>query len=81
MAVNEELVRIQKETVVSFISPSLHELGESPVPASNIVTSPFTFFLVFLCLVYQTDDIYRLQVQKKSVASFVRAFNICLYIL
>jgi hypothetical protein len=31
--------------------------GESPVPTSNIFTSPSIFFLVFLCLVYQKDGI------------------------
>jgi hypothetical protein len=37
-------------------SSSLHELGESPVPASSIVV--VSIFLVYLCLVFRMVDIY-----------------------
>jgi hypothetical protein len=62
-------------------SSSIHGLGESPVPASNIVTYPFIFFLVFLCLVYQKDGICRLVVEFESVPSFTDVFSVSLYIL
>jgi hypothetical protein len=64
-----------------YPSPSLHGLGESHVLASNIVTSPFIFFLVFVCLVYQKDGICRLVVECESVPSFADVLSICLYIL
>jgi hypothetical protein len=60
---------------------SLRGLGESPVPTSNIVTSPSTFFLVFRCLVYQKDGICRLVAECESVPSFADLYSICLYIL
>jgi hypothetical protein len=66
---------------LDFTSSSLHGLGESPILASNIVTSPSTFFLVFLCLVYQKDGICRLVVECESVPSFADVFSICLCIL
>jgi hypothetical protein len=38
-------------------SSSLHGLGESPVPASSIMSLSI-FFLVYLCLVFRMVDIY-----------------------
>jgi hypothetical protein len=67
-----------------MLSPlsSLHRVDESPIPASNIVTSPSTFFLVFLRLVYQADDIYRLEVECEFVPAFENVFPcICMYVL
>jgi hypothetical protein len=42
------------------ISSSFRGLGEFPAAVSNTVTSPSKFFLAFLCLIYQTEHIYRL---------------------
>jgi hypothetical protein len=39
-------------------SSSLYGLGESPVPASNIVVSLSVLFLIYLCLVFRMVDIY-----------------------
>jgi hypothetical protein len=41
----------------SSSSSSLHELEESPVPASSIVVVSI-LFLVYLCLVFRMVDIY-----------------------
>jgi hypothetical protein len=66
---------------VSFCTSLLLGLGESPVPASNTVTSPSTF-LAALRLIYQTEDIYRFQEQCQSVPSFANVlFSISFYIL
>jgi hypothetical protein len=48
---------------IKISASSLHGLGKSSVPTSNIVIYSSAFFLVFLCFVYRTDNIYRLEVE------------------
>lgn len=58
---------------------SLHGLRK--FAASNIVTFPSTFFLVFLYLIYKTTDIYLYAWNRMWVCSIIaNVFSICLYI-
>jgi hypothetical protein len=68
-------------TNISSSSSSLHGLGKTPVLACNIITSPSTFFLVFLFPIYQQDIICWLVVECESLPLFADIFSICLYIL
>jgi hypothetical protein len=56
-------------------SSSLHGLGESPVPASNVVVS-LSIFLVYLCLVFRMVDIYVLVVECGYVPFFADVLSI-----
>jgi hypothetical protein len=53
---------------------ALHGSGESSVRASNIVTSPFMLFLVFLYLVFKPDDIYEFEVEYRTISSSANVF-------
>jgi hypothetical protein len=57
---------------------SLHELGESPVPASSIVVSIFIVFLVYLCVVFRMVDIYMPVVECGYSILFKCAFHLFL---
>jgi hypothetical protein len=55
-----------------YILSSLHGLGESPVPASNIVVS-LSVFLIYLCLVFRMVDIYMPVVLHLNFIIFVQS--------
>jgi hypothetical protein len=56
-------------------SSSLHGLGESPVPASSIVSLSIVF-LVYLCLVFQMVEIYMPVVECGYVPFFADVLSI-----
>jgi hypothetical protein len=60
----------------SSSSSSLHGLGVSPVPASNVVVSLSIFFLVYLCLIFRMVDIYMPVVECGCVPFFADVLSI-----
>jgi uncharacterized membrane protein len=69
------------ECLLESSSSKLHGLGKSPVMLYVTGTSSCTFFVVFLCLVYQKDGIRKHVVGFQSVPSFADVFSICIYIV
>jgi hypothetical protein len=66
-----------KATLSSSSSSSLlHDLGESPVPASSIVAVVSIAFLVYLCLVFRMVDIYMPVVECGYVTFFTGVLSI-----
>jgi hypothetical protein len=66
---------VNAENLRSSSSPTpLRGLGESPVPASNVVSQ--SFFLVYLRLVFRMVDIYMLVVECGYVPFFADVLSI-----